>query len=81
MATLQRTVKAVIRQGDVSGYVAECVEIPVVTQGLTIDETVANLREAVGLALEGENLEQLGLHDEPSLLITMETDLPYAKAS
>lgn len=30
---LQRTIKAVIRPGNESGYVAECVEIAVVTQG------------------------------------------------
>ena len=81
MSVLQRTIKAVIRPGDISGYVAECLEIAVVTQGQTIDETVANLREAVGLALEDENLEELGLHKNPSLLITMETEPSYARAS
>ena len=44
---LQRTIKAVIRPGDQSGYVAECLEIPVVTQGATLDEVTRNLREAV----------------------------------
>ena len=51
---LQRTIKAVIRPGDQSGYVAECVEIPVVTQGATLDEVTQNLREAVELHLAGE---------------------------
>jgi predicted RNase H-like HicB family nuclease len=53
MVHLQQTIKAVIRPGDQSGYVAECVEIAVVTQGRTLDETVANLREAVRLQLAG----------------------------
>jgi hypothetical protein len=38
MDKLQRTIKAVIRPGEQSGYVAECVEVPVVTQGGTLDE-------------------------------------------
>ena len=55
---LQRTIKAVIRPGEQSGYVAECVEIPVVTQGGTLDEVTRNLREAVQLHLEGEDLAE-----------------------
>jgi predicted RNase H-like HicB family nuclease len=56
--SLQHTIKAVIRAGDQSGYVAECVEIPVVTQGATLDEVTANLKEAVELQLDGEDLSQ-----------------------
>ena len=36
---LRSTVHAIISQGD-RYFVAECVEIPVVTQGLTVDETL-----------------------------------------
>ena len=57
---LQHTVKAVVRRGD-THYVAECLEIAVVTQGKTLDETLANLREAVALHLEGEDLAEMGL--------------------
>ena len=82
MPALQRTIKAVIRPGEESGYVAECVGIAVVTQGDTIDDTIRNLRDAVGLALEGEDLEALGLHENPGLVITMETEpTSYARAS
>ena len=49
-------------------------EVPVVTQGKTIDKVVANLREAVALHLEGEDLEQIGLAPNPTLIITMETE-------
>lgn len=38
MSYLQQTIKAVIRPGDEVGYVAECLEIAVVTQGRTLDE-------------------------------------------
>lgn len=71
--SLQHTIKAFIRKGE-KYYIAECLEVPVVTQGKTIDEVVANLKEAVALHLEGENLEQIGLAPSPKLIITMETE-------
>ncbi|GBE06461.1 hypothetical protein BMS3Abin10_02111 [bacterium BMS3Abin10] len=70
---LQHTIKAFIKKGE-KYYFAECLEIPVVTQGKSIDETVSNLKEAVTLHLEGENLEELGIAPNPTLLITMETE-------
>ena len=78
--TLQHTVKAVIRAGEQSGYVAECLEIPVVTQGKTLDEVTRNLREAVELHLEGENLEELGLAPSPTILVTFEVEAHTAPA-
>ena len=74
---LQRTIHAVVRRGE-SRYVAECLEIAVVTQGETLDETLANLREAVGLHLEGEDLEALGFAPDPAVVVTMELDLVRA---
>jgi predicted RNase H-like HicB family nuclease len=70
---LQRTIKAFIRKGK-KYYVAECLEIAVVTQGKTLDETINNLREAVALHLEGEELSELGLAPNPTLLVTMEVE-------
>ena len=78
MKSLQHTIKAVIRPGEESGYVAECVEIAVVTQGATLDEVTGNLREAVALHLEGEDLQALGLANHPTLLVTMEVEPAYA---
>ena len=75
---LQHTIKAVIRPGEQSGYVAECVEIPVVTQGATLDETVANLHEAVALHLEEEDLAALGLAANPTVVMTMELEAVHA---
>ena len=46
---LQPTIKAVIRPGEQSGYTAECLEIPVVTQGANLDEVTRNLQEAMEL--------------------------------
>jgi predicted RNase H-like HicB family nuclease len=77
---LQRTIHAFIRRGE-KRYVAECVEIAVVTQGETLDETVANLREAIALHLEGETLADWGLADEPTLSVTLELEPAYAQTS
>ena len=43
-----------------SGSVATGEEIAVVTQGETLDEVTAHLREAAALHLEGEDLAPLG---------------------
>jgi len=45
-------IQAVVYPGDESGYVAECLDLAVVTQGKTLDETVKNLREAILLHME-----------------------------
>jgi predicted RNase H-like HicB family nuclease len=58
--------------------VAECLEIAVVTQGATLDEAVHNLKEAVELHLEGEDLAAMGLAPNPVVLITMEMEPEYA---
>jgi len=62
-------------------YIAECLDLPLVTQGKTLDELVDNLKEAVGLQLEGENLADFDLVAEPSILANLEVDsLIYARA-
>ena len=78
MKSIQHTIKAIIRRGEESGYVAECVEIAVVTQGETLDEVTRNLREAAALYLEGEDLASLGLADNPTLVVTMEVEPSHA---
>lgn len=55
-------------------FVAECLEIAIVTQGATLDETVANLREALDLYTADEDLDLLGIVANPQLLVTL--DLP-----
>ncbi|MEK7146660.1 MAG: type II toxin-antitoxin system HicB family antitoxin [Patescibacteria group bacterium] len=61
-------------------YIAECLDLPVVTQGKTLDELVFNLEEAINLQLEGENLADLDLAAEPSILANLEINSSvYAK--
>jgi predicted RNase H-like HicB family nuclease len=75
--TLQHTIKAIVRKGE-THYVAEGVEVAIVTQGKTLDETINNLKEAVELHLKGENLAELGLASNPTLIVTMEVEPVYA---
>jgi len=70
---VRRTIKAFIHRGE-DYYVAECLELAVVTQGKTLDDTIANLREAVALHLEGEDLADFDLAPNPSLLVTLELE-------
>ena len=65
------TVHAVIVQSQ-EYYVAECLEVAVVTQGRSLDETVANLRGAIGLHLSSSDALQLGLPATPRLVISYE---------
>jgi|SRR5467141_1708300 len=65
------TVHAVVTR-DRHWYVAECLELAVVTQGRTLDELVTNLREAVALQLEGEDPASTGLVAEPRISLTYE---------
>ena len=57
-------------------YTAECLELSVVTQGRTLDETVSNLREAITLHLEGEDPSLFALGRPLDLQITFDTRLP-----
>jgi predicted RNase H-like HicB family nuclease len=65
------TIHAVLTR-DGAYYVAECLEVAVVTQGRTADETLSNLEEAIGLHLEGEDPRSFGLSDNPRLVVTYE---------
>jgi predicted RNase H-like HicB family nuclease len=55
-------------------YIAECIDLPVVTQGKTLDEVVANLKEAVELHLEGENLTDYDIVPQPTIIANLEID-------
>lgn len=63
----------VVRDG--AWFVAECLEVAVVTQGRTLDETAEALREAVALHLDGEDTTALGLTRSPRLVLQYETSV------
>ncbi len=72
-AAARDTIHAVVSESE-GRYVAECLEVAVVTQGHTLDELVANLREAVGLHLEGEDAAALGIAAAPRITLTYDID-------
>ena len=75
---MHRTIQVNIYPGDEGWYVAEAVHLPVVTQGRTYDETIANLREALTLHLEDEFPEESGVYPDAPVLITVETEPLHA---
>ena len=50
--TMQMTAR-VTKEGDL--YVAQCLDVNVASQGATVDEALANLREALELRFEDED--------------------------
>lgn len=78
MSSLQQNIHAIVRPGDEEGYFAACIEISVVTQGMTLDEISKNLVEAVSLHLEDEDPTDFGLVARPSLTVTFELQPEYA---
>jgi predicted RNase H-like HicB family nuclease len=72
---MKRIIQVQITKGE-SHYVAECLDLPVVTQGKTLDELKANLEEAIALHLEDEDLSEHEIDSRPSALASFELDLP-----
>ena len=68
---MKHTIQVRIFRGE-QQYVAECLDLLVVTQAPTLDHLTANIEEAISLHLEAEDLEELGLAAHPTILATME---------
>lgn len=60
-------------------YIAEGLDLPVVTQAKSLDKLAKNIEEAVSLHLADENPADYSLVDKPSVMLNMELDsLAYA---
>jgi predicted RNase H-like HicB family nuclease len=70
---MKRTIQVRISRGE-NQFVAECLDLPVVTQAPTLDELAANIREAIALHLEGEDLAALELAPNPTILAMLELE-------
>jgi predicted RNase H-like HicB family nuclease len=68
---MKRTIQVRISRGE-RRYVAECFDLPVVTEADSLDELAANIRDAIALHLAGEDLAELGLSTDPTILATIE---------
>lgn len=64
------TLTVYIHKGE-KKYVAECLEIDVVSQGDTVDGAMKNVKEAIELYFEGEKKEELDLPTEPSIVYSL----------
>jgi predicted RNase H-like HicB family nuclease len=71
---MKRTIQVTVRRGE-SQYVAECIDLPVVTQAPTLDELARNISEAISLFLEDEDLSAYQLAPHPVVVATLELDL------
>lgn len=69
---LRPAIHAVVEESE-GWYVAECLETAVITQGRSLDETLTNLRDALELQLDDEELARLGLAPAPRLVVSYET--------
>jgi len=62
-----------------SHYIAECMDLPIVTQGKTLDETIENIREAFSLHMDNENFSELGITSHPAISVNFDLgELEYA---
>lgn len=73
-ALMKRIIHVRVFRGE-SQYVAECLDLPVVTQARTLDELTSNIREAISLHLDGEDLEELGLSEHPTIRESLDATL------
>ena len=71
---MKLVIHAVVRKGEESGYVGECLDLGVVTQGATLDEVTRNLREAIALHLEGEPPGAFGLAARAPIIVSYEME-------
>ena len=67
-----RAIQIRVYPGEQSGFVAECIDLPVVSQGDTIDAALENVRQALELHLEGEDAVSLGISTTAPLLTTLQ---------
>ena len=70
---MKQTIQVHISKGE-THYVAECLNLPVVTQGKTLDELMGNLQEAVALQLEDEDPATFDLVTRPAIIANIEIE-------
>lgn len=68
---MRKVIQISIFKGD-EYLVAEGVNIPVVTQGKTFDELIINLKEALSLFLEEEDLSKYDIQTNPAIIANIE---------
>lgn len=71
---MKRTIHFSIRREDQKAqkYVAECSDLPIVTEAVSLDALVANIEECVALFFQDEDPSEFGLAPTPVVLATLE---------
>lgn len=67
-----KTIAQFIVTKDGDSYVAEGVDLAIVTQANDLDTLIENIREAVSLHLEGEKITDFDFSQNPSILVNFE---------
>ena len=67
---MSNVIQFIISYGEDGYYVADAVNLPIVTQGKTLDDCISNVKEAVSLFME-ETTEKK-INKNPSIFFNME---------
>lgn len=70
---MKRTIQVSIRRGE-QKYLAECLDLPIVTEAETLDQLARNISVSVALFLHDEDPSEHGLAPHPVVLATLELD-------
>lgn len=70
---MKKTIQFHVYKGD-KYYIAEGLDLPVVTQAKSLDELARNIQEAVELHLADEDPADFSLAPDPSVLVNLELD-------
>jgi hypothetical protein len=57
-------------QRSASGYRAECFDLPILTEGQSLDEAVEKLHTAIYDFLDGKDLARMGLAPKPKVMVS-----------
>lgn len=68
---MKRTILFRIHKGE-KYYIAEGVDVPVVTQAKTLDKLIENLKEAIELHFEDKDFTSYDIIPEPTIIANME---------
>lgn len=75
---MKEYIQAHIQRSD-SGYRAECFDLPITTDGESLNEAVEKLHSAIHQFLDGKDLGSLGLAPNPKVMVSFHFG-PYAFA-
>jgi len=67
---MRNVIQFIISSGQDGYYIAEAVNLPIVTQGKTLDDCISNVKEAVLLFID--ETKEVVINKNPSIFFNME---------